>query len=705
MFKRIQQLSLASVFVLLMTSCGGGGGGTPPTPPTPPAVKPQPPTISMVTGCVSASNCAATFHWTQADFVANQNFSTIFTISANGSVFDTFSTADSSASNTVNYTQKPLVVGTAYSVTAVTKNTADQSSPSTEVSSTPLYSPWTSVSGNGILIYDLNKDLQNATSCTSATSQWITGFTGSSAINNLKYIYPVLGYITQVPVVNAGENFSSYVSRTVDQTCGPAPSGSNLGFGYVTSSANFGTINGTAVTAAYHQWPTSVEQKGNLKSNTNVRVMPIIEFASNTPFGGCPSVSSTTVDIDYLAHAITQVVDNDPNADGMIFDYEHHASCPAQANAVYYFFQQLAFYLASDAQAAGRNPKFLAVFANTGFFTSVVDPNGTSLWSLFSKNTGVTCRTGNCFIVIPQYDVGDTSAPANGNGDQALFGVQGYTTDINTMNSQDPSSTVNTPINNQVNFQFGVPASASFDNWTQAYVYGNFSESGYSIGSQLAQSGSCPAGASNCTSVTQLNPGGSNTKQSDYMCAALTTFQHLIDGTSGTVGCTPIYPGSITTTATPNITNYFMGVALWRLADDGTESTCNPGNAFCVAVAPTTLVPGDATSGSGGSIALLNAWNYNPGFQQKFNPGFCGVLRIYKNGQMIFMSAKKEDQRMAEKLINTYRRFGKFGPAYQIISIGSVQPNGEILMRILVLESKEKLEYPLSKILSDPIAA
>jgi hypothetical protein len=45
------------------------------------------------------------------------------------------------------------------------------------------------------------------------------------------------------------------------------------------------------------------------------------------------------------------------------------------------------------------------------------------------------------------------------------------------------------------------------------------------------------------------------------------------------------------------------------------------------------------------------------------------------------------------------RRFGPYGPAYDVIS---VQRNGEL--EIEVVESSERLMYPLADFLADPIA-
>ena len=58
-----------------------------------------------------------------------------------------------------------------------------------------------------------------------------------------------------------------------------------------------------------------------------------------------------------------------------------------------------------------------------------------------------------------------------------------------------------------------------------------------------------------------------------------------------------------------------------------------------------------------------------------------------------------------EHLINTYRRFGRFGPAYHIIDISRELKSGDVLMKVHVFESNEDIEYPLSNILTDPLEA
>ena len=53
-------------------------------------------------------------------------------------------------------------------------------------------------------------------------------------------------------------------------------------------------------------------------------------------------------------------------------------------------------------------------------------------------------------------------------------------------------------------------------------------------------------------------------------------------------------------------------------------------------------------------------------------------------------------------LVGTIRRFGLVGPAYEIVAAAAPSTAGEAQMRIHVLESDERLDYPVSAILVDP---
>ena len=53
-------------------------------------------------------------------------------------------------------------------------------------------------------------------------------------------------------------------------------------------------------------------------------------------------------------------------------------------------------------------------------------------------------------------------------------------------------------------------------------------------------------------------------------------------------------------------------------------------------------------------------------------------------------------------LVGTFRRFGPFGPTYEIIGVGSEEPLGDRWMKIRVIESGEVVDYKFSDILDDP---
>ena len=54
------------------------------------------------------------------------------------------------------------------------------------------------------------------------------------------------------------------------------------------------------------------------------------------------------------------------------------------------------------------------------------------------------------------------------------------------------------------------------------------------------------------------------------------------------------------------------------------------------------------------------------------------------------------------KLIGTWRRFGLFGPVYEIIGFGSEPFCSEPVMRVRVVETGEELDYSVAEILADP---
>jgi hypothetical protein len=55
-----------------------------------------------------------------------------------------------------------------------------------------------------------------------------------------------------------------------------------------------------------------------------------------------------------------------------------------------------------------------------------------------------------------------------------------------------------------------------------------------------------------------------------------------------------------------------------------------------------------------------------------------------------------------QTLIGTWRRFGIFGPVYEIISPGEKLPAGDETLRVRVVETGEELDYKLADVLDDP---
>ena len=54
-------------------------------------------------------------------------------------------------------------------------------------------------------------------------------------------------------------------------------------------------------------------------------------------------------------------------------------------------------------------------------------------------------------------------------------------------------------------------------------------------------------------------------------------------------------------------------------------------------------------------------------------------------------------------LVHSVRRFGLEGPMYEVIGIASRQDAEEPRVRIVVVESGEELDYPVTDLLADPV--
>jgi len=59
-------------------------------------------------------------------------------------------------------------------------------------------------------------------------------------------------------------------------------------------------------------------------------------------------------------------------------------------------------------------------------------------------------------------------------------------------------------------------------------------------------------------------------------------------------------------------------------------------------------------------------------------------------------------QTMPEQIKNSFRRFGRFGPVYQVMGISRKTEAGDIMMKVHVFETNEDVEYSFLNILEDP---
>ena len=55
------------------------------------------------------------------------------------------------------------------------------------------------------------------------------------------------------------------------------------------------------------------------------------------------------------------------------------------------------------------------------------------------------------------------------------------------------------------------------------------------------------------------------------------------------------------------------------------------------------------------------------------------------------------------QLVGSCRRFGLYGPIYEIIAVGAVSSSEGLLMQVHVVTTGETVDYPLADILDDPL--
>lgn len=55
-------------------------------------------------------------------------------------------------------------------------------------------------------------------------------------------------------------------------------------------------------------------------------------------------------------------------------------------------------------------------------------------------------------------------------------------------------------------------------------------------------------------------------------------------------------------------------------------------------------------------------------------------------------------------LVGSFRRFGDFGPVYEVQGVGAELPDGDTLLHLLVPETSEEVDVPYSIVLRHPEA-
>ena len=58
---------------------------------------------------------------------------------------------------------------------------------------------------------------------------------------------------------------------------------------------------------------------------------------------------------------------------------------------------------------------------------------------------------------------------------------------------------------------------------------------------------------------------------------------------------------------------------------------------------------------------------------------------------------------LAESAVGSIRTFGEYGPMYEVTGMAPPSPNGDAMVRILVIESGEMLDYELEAVLAEPL--
>lgn len=57
------------------------------------------------------------------------------------------------------------------------------------------------------------------------------------------------------------------------------------------------------------------------------------------------------------------------------------------------------------------------------------------------------------------------------------------------------------------------------------------------------------------------------------------------------------------------------------------------------------------------------------------------------------------------RIVGQFRRFGQFGPVYEVVGMGVIDPLGEQWVKLRLVENGEEVDYKLDDALQDPFEA
>ena len=538
---------------------------TPPTPAAPLA----PSNIKANVICSSQNSCPMTISFDQP---LSKTQKSLAGISTKLTVYDVNN--PDAIINTGTLTQLK-VTGNSYQVTnsainpghtyALTLNTFDNNGRS-QIKT--LYFRPNFIFGNAAFVYFAENNL-----VANGNKQYSSDWQGDLQGLHISYFYPSLGDVDSV-INAAGESYASYRSKHTAYQGGATADGFNYNM-----NINGTLASGSAYNGAFKAW--------NLNTpNVITRVLPIVAFSSAAQTQMIAAQSGNN--IPYLARSIADTILADPNADGVIFDNEKAIKTATGSGNWYTFYQDVATYLKQDAATYSHGQqKLLAVYGNAGTFNKICKPgtfatskcsdSSDSLWYLLGQKSAV-CQGAKCYIVLALYDNGSV----NGALDQL----------INSSNPKHafsyylgsgltyPDGDTGMLLQNQDYFQFGISASGSTNTWAAASLFKPYQNLGINVDqypSVINLPGICAAtwltGAAvptACTSTIGQVENNRTITMTTYLCDYLQTFNLLMHGQTLPGLCSNAGELAAITKAAPGFNQYFMGLALYRIADEAT---------------------------------------------------------------------------------------------------------------------------------------